>query len=177
MVRLERLQDKHLQRTFEWVAGSARLRAQIDSLGTPTEAGNIDFWRQKRQDDGREDFAILAGDDHVGNCGLTVIDGRRRKAELWIYIGDGTGRGIGRQALDALLTHAFVDLGLQRVSLRVIETNLGALTFYLKAGFKIEGRARADTIQDGITLDSILLSILDREHRRGGEAVLSAGLT
>ena len=174
MVRLERLQDKHLRRTFEWLAGSARLRAQIDSLAAPTEAGNADYWRQKWQDEAREDYAILAGEDHVGNCGLTSIDGRRRKAELWIYIGHKTGQGVGYQALDALLTHAFLDLGLQRVSLRVVETNRRALTFYLKVGFKIEGRARADTIQNDIPLDFILLSILAREHRNDAGARAAA---
>lgn len=175
MVRLERLQDKHLRRTFEWLAGSARLRGQIDSLAAPTEAGNADYWQQKWQDKAREDFAIMAGQDHVGNCGLTAIDSHRRKAELWIYIGHATGQGVGYRALDALLSHAFADLGLQRVSLRVVETNHRALSFYLKAGFKIEGRARADTIQDDIPLDSILLSILHCERRKGAGAVPASG--
>jgi RimJ/RimL family protein N-acetyltransferase len=147
-----------------WLSGCTRLREQIDSLDAPTEAGNTRYWQEKWRDKTREDYAIVVGERHVGNCGLVAIDVRRRKAELWIYIGDGTGRSFGRQALGALLDRAFADLDLHRVSLRVVETNLRALTFYMRAGFKVEGRARADTIQNGISLDSILLSILAREY-------------
>ena len=40
-----------------------------------------------------------------------------------------------------------------------------ALAFYERAGFSIEGRARGDTVHDGIRLDSILLSLLAEEYK------------
>ena len=103
---------------------------------------------------------------HVGNCGLVKIDRRRGKAELWIYLGHGYGTGLGSEALKLLLDHAFGVLALRRVSLRVVDGNQRAVDFYLRAGFEIEGRARNDTIRDGKSIDSTLMSILAHEHQR-----------
>jgi RimJ/RimL family protein N-acetyltransferase len=158
------MDEEHIDRTCSWLAQSAALRAQIDSLDVPTLDGNRLYWQQKLQDKSREDYAILAGASrHVGNCGLVAIDARRRKAELWIYLGETLGRGVGAKALRLLLSRAFDDLKLHRVYIRVVATNPRALAFYLRAGFKVEGHARSDTIQDGKRLDSTLLSILSEE--------------
>jgi len=165
MVQLVRMGEEHLDRTWSWLAQSAELRAQIDSLDVPTLDGNRRYWRQKFQDKSREDYAILAeASRHVGNCGLVAIDTRRRKAELWIYLGEAYGQGVGAKALHLLLSRAFDDLKLHRVYIRVVASNPRALAFYLRAGFKIEGHARGDTIQDGASLDSTLLSILSSEY-------------
>jgi len=168
MVQLVRMGEEHVDRTWNWLAQSAELRAQIDSLDVPSLDGNRRYWQQKLQDGSREDYAILDGaSQHVGNCGLVAIDARRRKAELWIYLGETYGQGVGAKALHLLLSRAFHELKLHRVYLRVVATNPRALAFYLRAGFKIEGHARGDTIQDGASLDSTLLSILSNEYDPG----------
>jgi len=166
MVRLVRMGEEHIDRTCNWLAQSAALRAQIDSLDVPTLDGNRRYWQQKLQDQSREDYAILAAAArHVGNCGLVAIDPRREKAELWIYLGETYGKGVGGTALHLLLNRAFDELKLHRVYIRVVATNPRALAFYLRAGFKVEGQARGDTIQDGKRLDATLLSILSNEYR------------
>jgi RimJ/RimL family protein N-acetyltransferase len=166
MVQLVRMNEQHLDRTGTWLAQSAALRAQIDSLDVPTPDGNRRYWQQKFQDKSREDYAILAESArHVGNCGLVAIDARREKAELWIYLGETYGRGVGGEALHLLLNRAFDELKLHRVYIRVVASNPRALAFYLRAGFKVEGHARGDTVQDGKRLDATLLSILSDEHR------------
>jgi RimJ/RimL family protein N-acetyltransferase len=157
--------EEHMDRTCNWLAQSAELRAQIDSLDVPTFDGNRRYWQQKLQDKSREDYAILAdATHHVGNCGLVAIDAHRSKAELWIYLGETYGQGVGAKALHMLLRRAFADLKLHRVYIRVVATNPRALAFYLRAGFKIEGHARGDTIQNGKRLDATLLSILSNEY-------------
>jgi len=169
MVQLVRMAEEHVDRTWNWLAQSTELRAQIDSLDVPSLDGNRRYWQQKLQDKSREDYAILAdASRHVGNCGLVAIDARRKKAELWIYLGETYGRGVGAKALRLLLSRAFDELKLRRVYIRVVATNQRALAFYLRAGFKIEGCARSDTIQDGKSLDSTLLSILSDERGPAG---------
>jgi RimJ/RimL family protein N-acetyltransferase len=166
MVRLEPMDECHFDRTFKWLAGSAELRSQIDSIDVPTLEGNRCYWRRNLQDESREEYAIVAGDGrHVGNCGLVKIDRQRGKAEMWIYLGHDHGTGLGSAALKELLNRAFDGLGLRRVSLRVVEGNDRAIAFYLRAGFKIEGRARSDTVRDGKSIDSTLMSVLSHEHR------------
>ena len=141
MVRLVRMSDEHVDRTCTWLAKSAELRAQIDSLDVPTLNGNRRYWQQKLQDKSREDYAILAdASRHVGNCGLVAIDSRREKAELWIYLGETYGQGAGSEALHLLLSRAD-ELKLHRVHIRAAATNPRALV--ISSGIQDRGQAVA----------------------------------
>ncbi len=169
-VKIVPMGNEHVDRTWTWLAQSDELRDQIDSFDPPSLEGNRRYWHSKLQDKSREDYAIMAdASRHVGNCGLTSIDARRRKAELWIYLGETYGQGVGTKALHLLLDRAFDGLNLRRVYIRVVATNQRALAFYLRAGFKIEGCARSDTIRDGKSVDSTLLSILSDERGGAGQ--------
>lgn len=161
--RLVRMADEHLAATLRWLR-DPELRRQLDSLGEPTAEGNAAYWRARWGDPTQAAFAVLdAGGTHVGNAGLVGIDRARRKAELWIYLGERRGSGIGSAVLAAVLEHAFVDLGLNRVWLRVLATNSGAERFYLRHGFRAEGRLRQDTWWEGEPVDALVLSILAAE--------------
>lgn len=165
MVELQPMQERHFEQTHAWLTGSAELRAQIDSLDVPTPEGNRAYWRRNLQDGTREDFAIVAGGKrHIGNCGLVAINKHRSEVELWIYLGEGRQGGLGGKALKFLLDRAFGPLGLKRVSLRVVASNVRVVSFYERAGFTVEGRARGETVQDGKTVDSILMSVLATER-------------
>ena len=59
-----------------------------------------------------------------------------------------------------LLRHAFDTLNLNRVVLRVFETNLLALQVYKKIGFIEEGRLRQDHFIDGKYIDVVIMGIL-----------------
>jgi len=129
------------------------------------EDQNRAYWQARATDASREDYAILRENgDHVGNCGLAAIDSRRRKCELWIYIGSRQGQGVGSATLRCLLARAFDGLEVNRVYLRVVSSNDRALKFYRKFAFTIEGRWREDTILDAKVEDSIWLSLLAREY-------------
>src|SRR5690242_739470 len=132
-VRLAHMSDEHLQATRLWLQ-DARLRQQVDSLGAPGE-GHRSYWNTRLADERQEAFAILEGNRHVGNCGLRDIDRERRKAELWMYLGEHRGLGVGSAALTELVEHAFGDLDLHRVYLRVLANNDGAQRFYRRFGF------------------------------------------
>ena len=120
MVKLVRFGEEHLEATRRWLTNSAGLREQIDCLSAPTRFENEAYWRAKWQDAAREDYAIVdEAANHVGNCGLSEIDRQRKKAKLWIYLGDVYGQGLGRKAVCALLLRAFSELALERVG----ETN------------------------------------------------------
>lgn len=160
-VRLEPLGAEHLERTWSWLQ-DPELRAAIDSLAAPTRDENDRYWRSRLADPTRDDFAVIAGDVHVGNCGL-LRDDARSKAELWLYLGVGRGAGIGREAVRLLLQRAFGELGLGRVYLRVLSTNPGAVAFWRATGFVDEGRWRRDTVVNGSPADSIWLAVLREE--------------
>jgi len=167
MVKLVRFGEEHLEMTRRWLTSSAGLREQIDCLSPPTPLENETYWRAKWQDSTREDYAIVdEAANHVGNCGLCEIDRKRKKAQLWIYLGDFQGRGIGRRAVCALLSRAFEELTLERIYLRVLATNPRAYAFYKTLGFVEEGRLRHDTVQNCKFVDSYLLSMLSGEFKK-----------
>jgi RimJ/RimL family protein N-acetyltransferase len=160
-VTLEPLTGRHLEATLEWLRDPG-LRAQIDSLGEPTPEEHRAYWERRLADESHEAYAVLSGSRHVGNGGLQ-LDRRRQKAELWLYLGEARGQGIGRAAGALLLRRAFRELGLNRVTVRVVATNEAALPFWRSLGFTDEGRAREDTWIDGRPVDSMFLSLLARE--------------
>ncbi|MDA8232959.1 MAG: GNAT family protein [Magnetospirillum sp.] len=166
---------EHLSQTRGWLRDPS-LRREIDCLAPPTIEQNKAYWEARWNDPSREDYAILREDrEHVGNCGLGSIDSKRRKCELWIYLGCAQGQGIGKAAFRILLARAFDGLNFNRVYLRVVEGNNRALQFYRGFGFTLEGRWREDTVLDGKTVDSLWLSMLATEYRTLAAAVMARG--
>jgi RimJ/RimL family protein N-acetyltransferase len=155
--------SEHLGATFAWLQDE-ELRAQIDSLGSPpTRSAHDAYWRRRLENPNDDAYAVVAGGQHVGNGGL-LVDCARRKADLWLYLGERRGSGIGRAAAQLLLRRAFDELGLNRVGVKVLATNPRALGFWQSVGFREEGRAREDTWVGGQPVDAIHLSLLARER-------------
>ncbi|HEX6513905.1 MAG TPA: GNAT family protein, partial [Chloroflexota bacterium] len=157
--------EPHLQNTLLWLL-DPELRRQVDSLDEPTPEGHAQYWRDRWCRTDREDYAILdAAGQHAGNCGLLNIDRRRRKAEAWAYLGMMRGAGLGSSAVEHLLRHAFDELSLHRVYLRVRADNPAAQRFWTRLGFQVECRWRDDTCHDAGFVDSLWLSMLENEYR------------
>jgi RimJ/RimL family protein N-acetyltransferase len=162
-VKLVPLGAAHLDKTFEWVS-QKELRTLIDSQGAPSLEKHLDYWAARLSDERHAVFAVLAENEkHLGNCGLADIDRVRRKAEMWIYLPETRRRGFGRSAGQALLRFAFDDLNLNRIYVRVLDFNSGALEYFRGLGFVDEGLLRADTIVDGRPVNSHVLGLLKSE--------------
>jgi len=101
----------------------------------------------------------------IGSCGFQNIDWRVGQAEVGILIGEKSqwNKGLGTSAMELLVSHAFETLNLNRVFLRVFETNLGAIRSYEKIGFELEGRLREADYQDGKHIDVLYMGILRKE--------------
>lgn len=138
--------------------------------GDPSELNsekNIKEWIEKNVEGGfkpeRYPFAIRALDDDklIGfiGLGLNLIH-----SEAWVGIGIGErdrwGKGYGTDAMKVALHYAFMELGLQRVSLGLHEYNARALKSYEKAGFRLEGRTRKDMLREGKRTDTLWMGIL-----------------
>jgi UDP-4-amino-4,6-dideoxy-N-acetyl-beta-L-altrosamine N-acetyltransferase len=108
----------------------------------------------------------------VGAIYLLDIDWVSRSGELSIWIGNPAHRnkGAGRDAMAALLRHAFQDMNLHRVWLRVLSGNDPAIALYTKMGFVEEGRWREAVFKSGRYQDFLQMSCLDREFRLLHEA-------
>lgn len=79
-----------------------------------------------------------------------------------------TGGGRGRAFVQALIDHAFADLGAARLWLDASGENLRAQHLYQSLGFTLEGRLRAHWWRPmlGRTVDMMLYGMLRNEWRR-----------
>jgi RimJ/RimL family protein N-acetyltransferase len=106
----------------------------------------------------------LADDKPIGFLGLGVD---LIHSEAWVGIGigerDAWNKGYGTDAMKICLRYAFMELGVQRVSLGVFEYNSRAQRSYEKAGFQLEGRTRKDVLRDGKRFDTLWMGILREE--------------
>lgn len=108
----------------------------------------------------------------IGFTTFSSLDGDNGSVQFHITIGerDAWGRGLGTEATELMLGHAFEMLGLHRVGLSVFSYNLRAIRAYEKAGFRVEGRLREAIQRDGRYWDEIQMGILAGEwlERRHG---------
>ena len=89
------------------------------------------------------------------------------KAEIWrIYIGEIAlrGKGLGKEAMKAMMKYCFEALGLKRVYLDHYTGN-PASYLYLSLGFKYEGVLRHNCRKNGILYDVHLMSMLEDEYK------------
>ena len=87
------------------------------------------------------------------------------KAELWrIYIADKTlrGKGLGKEAMEAVMKYCFDELKLERLYLDHYTGNPAGY-LYLSLGFKYEGVLRKNCRKNGVLYDVHLMSILRDE--------------
>ena len=96
----------------------------------------------------RRSYAIeeREGGGHIGNVMYYGYDSLLHEAELGITIGDRLywGRGYGPDAVRALLSLVFPELGLRRMHLHTLTSNLRAQAAFRRAGFRRVRSLRRD---------------------------------
>jgi RimJ/RimL family protein N-acetyltransferase len=127
-------------------------------------------------------YAIHQVEDErlIGTTTLSALDPDNGSVLFHITVGehDCWGRGLGTEATELMVRHAFEVLGLHRVGLSVFEFNGRAIRAYEKAGFREEGRSREAVWRDGAFWDEIHMGILETEwRRRAGRTEARPGVT
>ena len=107
----------------------------------------------------------MEDDDIIGLITLANIDNVNRTAVLHIMIGEeeNCGKGVGSFAISKMLSHAFLDLNLNRVELEVLTQNIRAKKTYEKLGFKYEGTKREAYFKNGNYNDVEIMAILKKD--------------
>lgn len=136
----------------------------------PKTIDEYSVWLKKLNSDRHaKHFAIVTLPDSrlIGDIQLDHITWRSGDAELRIRIGERHlwDKGYGTDAIVALLQHAFENMTLSRIYLRVFSSNLRAIRCYEKAGFRKEGRLKRRST-DGQMKEIILMSILRDQFLR-----------
>ena len=117
----------------------------------------------------KHDYAwIIESGSPIGHVRLDRVDLRDQRASLAIGIDDFTrlGRGLGTETIRLVQQYAFCELGLHRLSVRVVDYNHRAIRAYEKCGCVIEGREREAALVDGRWYDDVMMGMLDREYSK-----------
>lgn len=106
-------------------------------------------------------------EEYIGQIDLLHIDWKNRYTEMGIVIGEDKnhGKGYGYEAIKILQEYVFNRLNLNKLELKVQESNVRAYKCYLKCGFKEEGRLRQRFFIEGKYRDYISMGILKSEFQ------------
>ena len=113
-------------------------------------------------------FAIYDGDVFIGLVGLKDCDLTNKKAEIGYWLSEhAQGKGIITLSVRELLEYAFVELGFNRVQIKVAVENKKSRRIPEKLGFHLEGIERDGELLSGNTYtDLAVYSLLNREYRK-----------
>ncbi|KZT60046.1 acyl-CoA N-acyltransferase [Calocera cornea HHB12733] len=99
---------------------------------------------------------------------LLTVPPKNRDAQLGLLFSTSWHNlGLGTELMRWLVPYAFEQLGMHRLSLEVVESNVAARRVYQKVGFAEEGRKKGAVWQDGGWKDIVLMAILEEEYWAG----------
>lgn len=170
--RLRPLNRSDLVHSVRWRNDPAVRDAVIGYRFPVTEKMEEGWYDRVLADQGgrRASFAIedIADGALVGFVHLTDIDWPCRSAHFGIVIGETArqNRGIGGDATELAILYGFETLNLDRIELRVLDSNERARHIYKKLGFVEEGRLRRAGFVAGVPADVIVMGLLRSEFRK-----------
>jgi RimJ/RimL family protein N-acetyltransferase len=174
-VRLRALVETDLPALHRWyqtpalwdhLVGSFEPRGEAEAIAYMRRWLGPDLYELRLAVERSEDGALL------GLVALSPLDREAGEAELHIFLGDPDmrGHGYGRAATAALLEHAFDELALWKVRLRVLQSNAAALRVYAALGFEPHPEVVEAVRKGGGEVVVVTMSVTDavfRERQAG----------
>lgn len=117
-----------------------------------TKEGHLSWIRDQVETGHVVQFIICLSDGRqIGSVYFRDIDREKGTAEYGIFIGeeDALGCGYGTETAREALAYAFTELKLQKVFLRFLEDNIGAMMSYEHAGFRLMDRRETVMMEQG----------------------------
>jgi len=167
LVTLRAVEETDLPLLHRW-ANDPDLQEMIGHIHFPSSMDFHKSWFQHLKDDQlNQRFAIETRDDSlIGLSTIINIDWRNNHAWHGVMLGDINvrGKGYGADAVMATMGYAFDELHLERLDGGMIESNTASLAFYLKLGWKEEGRKRNWYFTKGCYWDHIIVGITRQDY-------------
>lgn len=112
-------------------------------------------------------LVVRAGEDDVGAVSLFDVDRIGGDVSYWL-LPDARGEGYATEALGLLVSHAFDELGLHRVTAHVFAENDASKRLLTRLGFAHEGTTREARVAGGEYRDVEQYGLLATEADVGG---------
>lgn len=113
-------------------------------------------------------WGVVYKGDHrfIGTCGFASLEPEHARAEIGYVISkEYRGRGLAPEAVRAMISFGFREMGLHRIEARCIAENAASARVMQKAGMTHEGTLRQREFIKGAYRDMEMYSILKGEHR------------
>ena len=137
-------------------------RDYLNYLTTRYAAGSFYDWGVVCRENGRM----------IGTCGFSTIDCAHDVAEIgYVLNPDYRGQGFSPEAVRAVLSFGFEQLGFHRIEARFIEGNTASLRVMQKVGMQFEGYRREAMLIKGAYRTVGYCSILKQEYEKMRENV------
>jgi RimJ/RimL family protein N-acetyltransferase len=122
----------------KWLNNKNANTFAVDDPNHETTVAEQEAWFDRYESSGNKKFFTICHDGKpIGFVGLSNIDLEKKEASVFIMIGkdEHRGKGVGKEALDLLLSYASKELGLVALTLEVDEENEPAIRLYKSRGF------------------------------------------
>ena len=164
MISLRKLEEKDAPLMLEWM----HEKENADIFQTDFMSMDIDrvlrFIHNSFSENNQHFAVVDEKDTYLGTISLKGIDYKNKNGEYAISMHkNARGTGASKEATMQLLTYAFDTLGLEKVYLCVLETNVRARKFYEKCGYQYEGSFRKHMFKNNMYIDLYWYSILKDE--------------
>jgi ribosomal-protein-alanine N-acetyltransferase len=131
--------------------------------------GYIEYLQKQYRRGNYADWGLNCKADGVfiGTCGFANMDFQNNKGELGYVLSPSyQGKGYMKEAVLAILKLSYLELGLERVELRIMEGNKASVKFAESVGFKYEGTTRNSLYLRGEYKTILHYSLLKEEYCR-----------
>jgi len=125
-------------------------------------AKTLDIDQVLRSDQNILGVIVLPDDTPIGMMAFLDVDRRQEKAELRKLIGEQRyrGRGFARQATALWIHYGLYGLGLKKIYLKTLQTNIRNIRLNEALGFRVEGILRKEFYVDGEHHDVLRMALL-----------------
>lgn len=154
----EPLSLKHHSITYVNWMNDIKVNQYLESGGDYTlEALEVFLREQEKKDILFWAILVKNSKKHIGNIKIDPIDLDANSGEYGIMIGDTNewGKGYAKEASLTIIDYCFNKLDLSKITLGVLEQNIGALKLYKKMGFQQESITLNYGVYDGEKCNSI----------------------
>jgi RimJ/RimL family protein N-acetyltransferase len=167
-VILRAIEQADLDRFNDW-GNDPELWRQLGGWHFPVSRVSTQAWFDKLQNDTSNLRLAVTTTEHgvVGLANLLDLDWKNRHAFHGMLLGNpaARGKGIGFDAVMAIMRYGFDELGLNRLDGSMIEYNAASLRLYCgRCGWKEEGRQRGWYYREGRYWDKIMVGITREDY-------------
>lgn len=153
---------------FNEMINSPTIEANVVGWSKPVTIYEQNEWYKNIQNDSSViRYSVCEANEGVlcGTAIISRIDWKNRVCSIDIKLCENAqGKGYGTETIALLKEYIFNELNLNRIEVKILETNIGSQKLFQKSGFVREGVLRRAVYKKGNYINLFLYSYLKEEY-------------